>query len=70
NLPNIYLLTIDNDISENKAKQMAQHNIILVVPKEVKSSEKLKNKQSIIDFETYFLREIPSVMSYWKNENV
>lgn len=66
NLPNIYLLTIDDSISESKVQQMSQHNIILVVPKDVKNQEKLKSKQSVIDFETYFTREIPLVMSYWK----
>lgn len=66
NLPNIYLLTVDEDISESKAEQMAQHNIVLVVLGSVKAKAKLMNKRSIIDFETYFLKEIPKVMDYWR----
>lgn len=66
NLPNIYLLTVDDNISESKVLQMAQHNIILVVLKKVKEQTKLKSKQSVIDFETYFLKEIPIIMDYWR----
>jgi hypothetical protein len=65
NLPNIHLLTVDDDISENKAVQMAQHNIVLVVLNSVKQKATLSARHSIIDFETYFLIEIPQVMSYW-----
>ncbi|MGC7560854.1 type II restriction endonuclease [Pasteurella sp. PK-2025] len=66
NVPNIYLLTVDDDISESKAIQMGKHNIVLVVLKEVKNQEHLINKRSIIDFETYFLDEIPNILNYWK----
>ena len=69
NLPNIYLLTVDDDISENKATQMAQHNIVLVVLNSVKQNKALKDKKSIIDFETYFLKEIPNIMKYWDQDN-
>ncbi len=68
NLPNIYLLTVDDDISENKAVQMAQHNIVLVVLNSVKQKTQLSGRHSIIDFETYFLIEIPQVMRYWFKE--
>lgn len=65
NVPSIYLLTVDDDISENKAVQMGTHNIVLVVLKSVKNQPHLQNKRSIIDFESYFLDEIPNVMKYW-----
>ena len=68
NLPNIYLLTVDSDISEAKAEQMAQHNIVLVVLSSVKQQKKLKNKRSIIDFESYFREEIPKMMDYWQKD--
>lgn len=67
NLPNIHLLTIDDDISDSKAEQMSQHNITLVVPRDVKQQTKLQNRRSIIDFETYFCEEIPAVMQYWRD---
>ncbi|OEY74141.1 restriction endonuclease [Haemophilus quentini] len=66
NIPNIYLLTVDNDISDNKAVQMGTHNIVLVVLNEVKNQKHLKDKRSVIDFESYFLDEIPNIMKYWK----
>jgi hypothetical protein len=68
NLPNIYLLTVDTDISDAKAEQMAQHNIVLVVLRSVKEQGKLRNKRSIIDFETYFNEEIPKVLEYWNKD--
>lgn len=66
NVPNIYLLTVDDDISENKVIQMNNHNIVLVVLKNVKAQLHLNNKRSVIDFESYFLEEIPNIMKYWK----
>lgn len=66
NVPNIYLLTVDDDISENKVIQMNNHNIVLVVPQSIKKQPHLKDKRSVIDFESYFLEEIPNVMKYWK----
>lgn len=65
NIPCIYLLTVDDDISENKAVQMGNHNIVLVVLNSVKNQPHLKDKRSIINFENYFLEEIPNVMKYW-----
>ena len=67
NLPNIYLLTCDNDSSSSKIQQMREHNIILVVFKEVK--EKLKDFESVISFEYYFSKEIPSIMEYWHDKS-
>lgn len=69
NLPNIYLLTVDDDISISKAEQMAMHNITLVVPENIKQQEKLKSRRNIISFETYFFTEIPNVLAYWHKEN-
>ena len=69
NLLNIYLLTVDEDISILKAKQMAEHNIVLVVLKKIKEQPSLNKMRNIIDFETFFTKEIPSVMDYWENNN-
>ncbi|CDF99324.1 type II restriction endonuclease [Avibacterium paragallinarum] len=65
NIPNIYLLTVDDDISESKAIQMGTHNIVLVVLDYVKKQSHLKDKRSIIDFETYFFEEISTIQHYW-----
>lgn len=67
NLPNIYLLTCDEDISKNKIIQMKEHNIILVVYKSVKDN--LKDFPSVISFEEYFAKEIPLVLGYWDAKN-
>lgn len=67
NLPNIYLLTCDDDISVNKIIQMREHNIILVVFDEVKNE--LKNYESVVSFENYFSDEIPAIMEYWNAKN-
>lgn len=66
NLPNIFLLTVDDNIALSKAEQMAKHNIILVVKNDIKNTEKMKDKRSIIDFETYFLDELPKILEFWK----
>ena len=66
-LPKIYLLTMDEDISDSKAQQMGKHNIVLVVPEWVKKQEKLSKYRNIISFEDYFTEEIPDVLKYWKN---
>lgn len=66
NVPNIYLLTVDDDISENKAIQIGNHNIVLVVLNDVKNLPHLRNKRSIINFESYFFEEIPNIMKYWE----
>lgn len=66
NIPNIFLLTMDNDISTPKAKQMAEHNVVLVVPSKVKEKDHLNSIKSIIDFETFFFQEIPSYFNFWK----
>lgn len=65
NLPNIYLLTVDDDISENKVIQMREHNIVLVVLNETKQKSHLKEMRNVIDFETYFKVEIPNILNYW-----
>lgn len=69
NIPSIHLLTVDDDISEAKALQMGQHNIVLVVLNSVKAQPHLANMHSVVDFETYFLQEIPDILRYWAAAN-
>lgn len=65
NVPKIYLLTVDDNISLSKAQQMGNHNIIVVAPIEVANSDKLKNLRNIISFEDYLFDEIPNYLDYW-----
>ena len=64
-LPSIYLLTVDEDISLNKVEQMANHNVILIVYKEVKNQKHLANKRNVASFEDFFFNEIPEILKYW-----
>jgi hypothetical protein len=66
NIPQIFLLTVDTDISQNKAKQMNEHNITLVVTESVMSNPKMKEMKNIISFENFLFEEIPNTLSYWK----
>ena len=63
NIPSIYLLTADEDIAKNKAEEISQHNINLVVYEDVKNS--LSEFKNIISFEDYFFDEIPLILDYW-----
>lgn len=67
-LPSIYLLTADDDISENKVDQMANHNVILVVYKDIKRLPALSSKHNVISFEDYFYNEIPDKLRYWAEQ--
>lgn len=69
NLPNIHLLTVDHNIPVSKAKQMSEHNIVLVVTRDVKQKTSLNKMHNIIDFEAYFTKEIPQIMAYWRCNN-
>lgn len=66
NIPEIHLLTVDREISRNKAKEMSAHNIVIVASKEVAESDALSAMKNIISFEEYFYEEIPKYLEYWK----
>ena len=63
-VPLIYLLTTDTDISSNKASEMKEHNITVVVYDKVK--KELNNFRNLISFEEYFFEEIPNTFKYCK----
>lgn len=65
-LPNIYLLTVDEDISLSKVEQMANHNVILVVYKDVKQQGIISERRNVISFEEFFFSEIPQILQYWE----
>jgi len=68
-IPEIHLLTVDEDISLNKAKEMAQHNIIIVTYEWVSHSEKLQGMKNITSFEEYFFEELPVIYKYWNSDD-
>jgi len=65
-IPEIHLLTADENISASKAEEMARHNIIIVVYEWIAISDKLKDKRNIISFEEYLFEEIPSKLAFWE----
>jgi hypothetical protein len=68
-IPEIHLLTVDEDISLNKAKEMAQHNIIVVTYEWVSNSSKLNEMKNITSFEEYFFEELPVIYKYWSTND-
>jgi len=68
-IPEIHLLTVDEDISLNKAKEMAQHNIIIVTYEWISNSDKLKGMKNITSFEEYFFEELPVIYKYWSTND-
>jgi len=68
-IPEIHLLTVDENISLNKAKEMAQHNIIIVTYDWVSNHEKLKKMKNITSFEEYFFEELPVIYNYWSQND-
>ena len=67
-IPEIHLLTVDENISASKAAEMANHNIVLVTYSWIAESEKLKNQKNIISFEEYLFKELPLVFDFWKHD--
>lgn len=68
-IPEIHLLTVDEDISLNKAKEMAQHNIIVVTYEWISNNSKLKGMKNITSFEEYFFEELPVIYKYWSSHD-
>jgi hypothetical protein len=67
-IPEIHLLTADENIPRSKAQEMANHNIIIVTYDWVANSDTLKSMKNIISFEEYLFEEIPNILKFW-NEN-
>lgn len=64
NVPHIYLLTIDENISANTVTIIHQYNITLVLYKRAKIKT-FTEHSNVIDYETFFLKEIPHILNYW-----
>ncbi|MDQ6976420.1 MAG: type II restriction endonuclease, partial [Mariprofundaceae bacterium] len=64
-IPEIHLLTVDENISKNKAQEMANHNIIVVAYDWVANAAPLASMKNIISFEDYLFEEIPSILKFW-----
>lgn len=67
-IPQIHLLTADEDISKSKAQEMSNHNIIVVAYNWVAGSDSLKDMKNIISFEDYIFKEIPDIFKFWNEQ--
>lgn len=64
NVPHIYLLTADKSVTGNVIDIMKNYNITLVVYSSEKQS-KFSDKETVIDFQTFYNNEMKHMMSYW-----
>jgi type-2 restriction enzyme ssoII len=64
NIPQIYLLTVDDSISASKLKTMGHQNICVVNYDTVK--EQYKDFNNVISFTEFFNEEIPHCLKYWE----
>lgn len=67
NVPHIYLLTVDPNLTPSVIKTMKQYNITVVLYGSEKTA-KFAELDNVEDFNTFFLKEIPHIIGYWKNE--
>lgn len=68
-IPEIHLLTVDEDISESKAKEMSKHNIVIVAYDWVSNKPQLKSMKNIISFEEYLFDELPAIYDFWGSDD-
>lgn len=66
NVPHIYLLTLDDDISESKLATMKSHNITLVAPDFVK--QRNSSIMNLISFDQLFNKDLPHLLSWWEGK--
>lgn len=65
NIPQIYLLTLDETITSNVINTLSQHNVILVIYDKEKET-KFTNFDNVKGMTQFFFHEIPHYLSYWK----
>ncbi|MBO3700196.1 type II restriction endonuclease [Roseivirga sp. E12] len=66
NIPHIYLLTLDEGLTEGVLIQMKSQNITVVTYHWIKT--KYENYDNVIDFDTLFKDEIPHTLNYWTSK--
>jgi hypothetical protein len=66
NVPHIYLLTLDDDISAAKLATMKSHNITLVAPDYVQNNSPAI--MNLISFEQLFNKDLPHILQWWEGK--
>ena len=64
-----YLATIDEGVSENALKEMIDHRIFLVVPKEIKNAC-YKNASNVLTFQSFFEDHLDPKKVVWDRESI
>lgn len=64
NIPHIYLLTADENVTENVVNTVRNYNITLVVYASEKNS-KFTEYEQVISFYDFFTREMKFIAQYW-----
>ncbi len=64
NVPHIYLLTVDEDITQNVTNTINRYNITLIIYGRIKDA-KFPDQQNVQSFENFFTYEMPHVIEYW-----
>ena len=65
NIPHIYLLTLDEGLTDGVLTQMKSENITVVTYDRIKDNH--PTRDNVISFETFFKTEIPHVVEYWSD---
>ena len=68
NVPHIYLLTVDDTLTNSVITTMKHYNITVVLYKTEKET-KFTEHDNVQDFNNFFTKEMPHIISYWKNNN-
>lgn len=66
NVPHIYLLTLDRDVSRNVVTTMKEYNITLVVYEEVRQA-KFSDLMTVMSLQKFFSVEVPGIIKHWEN---
>lgn len=64
NIPSIYLLTVDPNLTQSGLTVMKQHNIKVVLYDEVKRT-KFNSFSNVIGYSQFFKQEVPHYLNYW-----
>jgi hypothetical protein len=69
NVPHIYLLTVDQDITTNVVNTIKNYNIQLVVYQSQKNSKFISN-DNVCSFYHFFDKEMGYIMNYWGENEI
>ena len=65
NVPRIYLVTPDDQITSDVLERLHLYKITLVVPNILKNTQ-FETDKLVHSFSTFFMRDIPHIIDYWK----